>query len=184
MKVKKTHKVDKKNKKTIKNIKPIKMKKSSINNTKTKKQMEKKCMEKFVKTKIDKFKEENNDTIKKLESTKPMTDKLKDQIIFLKKNNKNYEKMISTEIKLQNCNIGCAGTILESGDPNKLPTKYAKIYKGYNEDLIQNLENSRKKLFGTKTSILDDDSFYEKINKKIKDNYLKQGAVSHCSIYK
>jgi hypothetical protein len=178
------------NKKRIGGKKTIKKSTKMINsskNTKTKKDLEKDCMESFAKRKMDMFRKETNDSIKKLESTKPMTDELKKNILYLKnnlKNNSKIEEMLSNEIKIQNCNIGCAGTILESGDPNKLPKEYAKKYKGYPEDLIKNLEKSRKELFGTKTSVLDDDSFYDKLNKKIKNKYVKEGAVSYCSIYK
>jgi hypothetical protein len=71
------------------------------------------------------------------------------------------------------CNVGCKDTLLE---PNSLSKKFVKD----NKIIIDILKKSRKKLFGNKTTVLDN-NFYNKLPKKATNKLSKKGAISMCS---
>ena len=143
--------------------------KNRQNTTKTKKQREKECVKKLIGKKIKVFdKHFHNTNSQKLSG--------------LQKYKKIFRKILIKTYTSKNCNIGCKGTQLEPGDPSKLPKKYAEQFKNYPKGTISVLEKERKQIFGGKTNVLDEDSFYEKFNKKLKNEYMQSGAVSNCSI--
>lgn len=71
------------------------------------------------------------------------------------------------------CNIGCKDTLLE---PNSLSKKYIKD----NKIIIDFMKEERKKIFGKKTNVLDD-NFYNKLSKKTSNKLRKKGAISMCA---
>jgi hypothetical protein len=155
-------------------------------NNKTKKQREKECVKKLIGKKLKELNDGFDKDIKKFENNNKnnMNSENKKRLAEFKKNKKVFGKIMAKTYKSLSCNIGCAGTYLEPGDSSKLPAKYAKQLKDYPKKTIKLFEEERKRIFGDKTTVLDEDSFYEKLNKKLKDDYIKSGAVSHCSMFK
>jgi len=83
------------------------------------------------------------------------------------------------------CNVGCKNTILEPGNPNKLP---AQLEKEYSKNKVGKkfIKELRKDIFGKETNILDEDSFYKNVKfykNASKKKLLKEGAVSGCSSF-
>ena len=157
---------------------------------KSDKKSRKRCIDTFVKTKIQRyteFKKKYFDEREKLYRNKmEEKDISKEEKGIAKKALKNIEKERKSDFytKLQKkadtslfCNPGCKGTFLEPG--NKLTPAYYKKYKD-NKDLIKIFENDRQELFGDKTNVLIDD-FYEKAPKKFVDKLKKEGAISLCA---
>jgi len=85
----------------------------------------------------------------------------------------NHEHCIATW-----CNPGCKGTIFEDG---KTITK-ERLRIPYQEEHRKNLSKTRRKLFGKRVTVLQND-FYEKHSKKEIDKYKKMGAISGCTEY-
>jgi hypothetical protein len=162
------------------------IKKNINKNNKTKKQREKECVKKLIGKKLKEFNDGIDKDIKDFENKNKnnMNSENKQNLARLKQYKKVFSKIIVTTYKSLSCNIGCVGTILEPGVPSKLPAKYLKQLKDYPKKTIKLFEEERKRIFGDKTGVLDDDSFYEKLNKRLKDDYIKSGAISHCSINK
>jgi hypothetical protein len=77
------------------------------------------------------------------------------------------------------CNPKCLGTILERG--KEYPKSLKKKHK-YNKIRINEDNTRRKKIFGSKSNVLREDDFYEKIKEKIIRANKKKGAISGCSI--
>jgi hypothetical protein len=77
------------------------------------------------------------------------------------------------------CNEGCKNTILEDGAPDKLSIGLKKVFKN-NKQLIRLMENTRKTLFGNKTTVLKDD-FFKGIKAKSLKKLKKEGAISGCA---
>ena len=123
-----------------------------------------------------------------------------------KKSNKNSESKKSDKIKLQSymntrkkltlrtkkdmkqasdyckktyCNIGCKGTLFESG--TEIPKELLNKFKSNKmaEALKPIFSSTRKKLFGNKTNILND-NFYEKLRPSVVQQMKKDGALSGC----
>jgi len=77
------------------------------------------------------------------------------------------------------CNIGCKGTMFESG--SEVPKEiYDKIKdKKLAEAFKPMFELRRKQIFGKKTNVLND-NFYEKIRPAMVKQMKKDGALSGC----
>lgn len=152
----------------------------------TKKQREKECVKVMVGKKLKELNDKFDKGIKKFKNDNKnnINSENKKKLAELKKITKVFNKIMLKTYKSQNCNIGCVGTILEPGDPSKLSPAYAKQFKDYPKETIKLFEKERKRIFGDKTNVLDEDSFYEKLNKKLKTDFIKSGAVSHCSVSK
>jgi len=73
------------------------------------------------------------------------------------------------------CNPGCKGTIFENG---KSITK-ERLRIPYQEERRKNLSKQRRKLFGKRLTVLQN-NFYEKYSKKEIEKYKKNGAISGC----
>lgn len=84
------------------------------------------------------------------------------------------------ECKRAYCNIGCKGTMFESG--SEVPKEmYAKFKDKKLTDALKPLyEAKRKSIFGKKTNVLTD-NFYEKITPSMVKQMKKDGAISGCA---
>jgi hypothetical protein len=159
----------------MKNINTRKKKNSS--NGKTKKNV-KKCIETFVEKKVKYWTDDDtNKEIKKLEN-KNVTKEEKQLLTKLKKQKKEQINTLKKNLKLYNCNINCKNTLLEPGAPNKIPKAMQKTF-GNSKELIKIVTKRRKDIFKDKTNVLIDD-FYEKTPDKIKNQLIKEGAISNC----
>jgi len=106
----------------------------------------------------------------------------------IKKSKDNYKKKredrknnLTKRLKSYYCNPGCKGTLMEPGKKLSGATrkKLLDIYK--NHDLVKMMEEERKKKFGNNSTLLDKDSFYNKLNKTRKNQYKKDGVLSFCT---
>ena len=152
-------------------------KQKNQSNNKTKKNNIKRCMETFVEKKIKYWTDDINNQIKKLEN-KTLTKEEKTLLNKLKKRRKEQIKQSKKQYKLYNCNINCKNTLLEPGLPNKIPKSMCKEYH-YNNKLIKIFNNQRKSIFNNKSNVLVD-NFYENTPEKIKNQLIKEGAISQC----
>jgi hypothetical protein len=112
-------------------------------------------------------------------------EKIKDGILFqkylletLEKNKDKNEKMELDMCKKLYCNEGCKNTILEDGEPNKLPKGVTKLFKK-NKLLLEVMKTSRKELFKDKKTVLKD-NFYEDLKLAQIKKLQKEGAISGC----
>ena len=151
--------------------------KKANRNNKTKKNNVKECMETFVENKIKYWTKEINQKIKKLENKK-LTKAENKKLTELKKERKEQIKGLKTRYKLYNCNVNCKDTILEPGISNQIPKS---MHKEFNNDkeLIKMFNDQRKSIFNNKTNVLIG-NFYEKTPTKIKNQLIKEGAISQC----
>ena len=115
--------------------------------------------------------------IKKLENKK-LTKTENKLLTELKKERKEQIQRLIKQYKLYNCNVNCKNTLLEPGLPNQIPKS---MYKDLNNDkeLIKMFNDQRKSIFNNKTTVLID-NFYEKTPNKIKNQLIKEGAISQC----
>jgi len=144
------------------------------------------CVAKFMKSSklnADKF---GNDLIKELKNKKngSMTKEDKQKIAELKKQMAAFNKVMREIVKETVCNVGCKGSLLESGSPNELPADFIRTRKEYPEQIMNNFKKQRKTIFGEKTNVLDENSMYDKISEAYRKTLLKKGAISYCSIAK
>jgi hypothetical protein len=101
------------------------------------------------------------------------------QTLTKKLNSKESKKKTLEGCKNTYCNIGCKGTMFESGSevPKEL---YAKLKNKELAEAFKPLyETQRKNLFGKKTNVLND-NFYEKISPAMVKQMKKDGALSGC----
>jgi len=85
-------------------------------------------------------------------------------------------KRLQAKCESEYCNPTCKGTLFESG--KNIPKEIKNEYKNMNF-LIKNQMQTRKKIFGKKTSVLKN-QFYEKLSKKNVKSLKKNGAISGC----
>lgn len=170
-------------KKEINNLKLVE------NNNETIKCMNTKCnlkkYEELYKETQETFKMLMDNTQKLLKNkdiTSSDKEKIKKEIVRIKQLLKNMSvpSHKKTEINRMRdacikkyCNKKCLGTIFEDGDANKLPKE---LKNKYNNKIA--LE-SRKEIFGKKTSVLKD-NFYEKLEASKVKKLKKEGCVSGC----
>ena len=182
--MKNTHKKNKQdNNKSKKNThKKNKQHNNNNNNNKTKKKntktMVNKCMEIFVDKKVKYWTEDYTKEIEKLEKNKNLTKEEEKLLTKLKKQRNSQIMILKKNYKLDNCNINCKNTILESGSPNQLPKSMKKKFN-YNKPLMKILSKRRKDIFKNKTNVLRD-NFYENTPDQIKKKLIKEGAISQC----
>lgn len=156
--------------------KTLKKKSLTKNNTqKNNKGLVKKCVDTFVKNRVNKTLRDFNKQLKEYESKESDT-----FIKLMKSHKKNIPKMETASNKLVYCNIGCKDTILEPGLPDYVPTSMLK--DDDNGFRLKMLKEQRKKIFKNKTNVLVD-NFYEGVSSKAKNKLIKDGAISKCSIY-
>lgn len=123
--------------------------------------------------------EKQQSKLKKKSNTKKNKTKVEKELfkIFTKKiTQKERKKSLEDSRKVCKelyCNIGCKDTLLE---PNSLSKKYIKD----NKIIIDFMKEERKKIFGKKTNVLDD-NFYNKLSKKTSNKLRKRGAISMCA---
>ena len=156
-------------------------KKNRQHNNKTKKNtktMVNKCMETYVDKKVKYWTKDYNKEIEKLEKNKNLTKEEEKLLTKLKKQRKSQIMILKKNYKLENCNINCKNTILESGSPNQLPKSMKKKFN-YNKPLIKILSKRRKDIFKNKTNVLRE-NFYENTPDQIKKKLIKEGAISQC----
>jgi hypothetical protein len=158
----------------MKNINTRKQKNPS--NSKTKKNV-KKCIETFVEKNVNYWTSDLTKEIKKLEK-KILSKEEKKILTELKQKRKERIKQLKKQYILYNCNINCKNTLLEPGPSNQIPESMCKEYNN-NKKLIKIFNNQRKNIFNNKTNVLIDD-FYEKTPNKIKNQLIKEGAISNC----
>lgn len=165
-----------------------------INKTLSVKEKTRKCHDTYIKYKEDlikdnkihmqEFAKKEYKNLSKLK-TKITPTQLKYYTDFLNvlvaPTDKKMLKITNDAIINTNCNIGCKGTLLEPGTADKLPKSLTnkRLYKKY-PSLVNSLQKDRKELFGSKTNVLDEDSFYENLKPQIKKKLMALGAVSHC----
>jgi hypothetical protein len=79
------------------------------------------------------------------------------------------------------CNEGCKENIFEDGNPDVLPASVIKKFKKFknNKAIIDSFQQQRKKIFGKKTSVLQDD-FYEGLKPSVIRKLQEEGAISGC----
>jgi len=150
------------------------VKKSNTKN-KTKKNAVKQCIETFVEKKIKYWTTDINKKIQKLEN-KILTKSNHKLLTELKKERKQQIKTLTKQYKLFNCNVNCKNTILEPGLSDQIPKS---MHKDCDKDLIKMFNDQRKNIFNNKTNVLID-NFYEKTPNKIKNQLIKEGAISQC----
>ena len=141
----------------------------------------KKCMETFVKKKLDYWTNFMDEQIQKLENNKNLSKDEKKILNKLKKEKRN-QKNINKQKKLfqlSNCNINCKNTLLEPGSPNQIPKSMRKEYNN-DKRLIKAFTQKRKDIFKNKRNVLID-NFYENIPEVTKKNLIKEGAISECT---
>ena len=152
-------------------------KQTNSSNNKTKRNRIKKCMETFVENKIKYWTMDIDKQIKKL-NNKKLTKIEHALVTELKKQRKEQITQLKKQYKLYNCNIHCKHTLLEPGLSNQIPKSMCKELKE-NPELIKILNNQRKSIFKNKTNVLID-NFYENTPGKIKNQLVKEGAISQC----
>jgi len=172
----------------------LKSNKQSVNKTLSVKEKTRKCHDTYIKYREDltkddkmhmqKFAKEEYKNLSKLK-TKITPSQLKYYTDFLNVLSRPYDKKMlkitNDSIRDTNCNIGCKGTLLEPGSADKLPKSLTNkpLYKKY-PAMVNSLQLEREELFGSKTNVLDEDSFYEKLQPRIKKKLMQLGSVSYC----
>lgn len=154
------------------------LKKSALTKNKTQKndkELVKKCMDTFVKNRVNK-------SMKSLRNfNKEMNKDNKNKRLNANKSFKISKNLLPQQTALNKsmyCNINCKDTILEPGPPDYVPKS---LIKDETDDLILNLLKQRRKgLFKNKTNVLVD-NFYEGISAKARNKLIKEGAISKCS---
>jgi hypothetical protein len=160
-----------------KNIKSKKTKTIKKNNNKKDIDVEN-CMNTYVKKKVDYWINDDDKEIADLEKKKKLTKEEKTKLEDLKKKRKEQQIYLEDQYKLYNCNINCKNTLLEPGPPDYI-SKYMRKKLGNSKELIDIFTKKRKEIFKNKENVLID-NFYEKTPDKIKNQFLKEGAISNC----
>ena len=162
------------------------LKRKSLTKKKTQKNnkgLVKKCMDTFVKNRVNQSFRNFDKRIDELNKNNSATVETKKFINKLKKNKKQVPKINTALHKLIYCNIGCKGTILEPGLPDYIPDLMLKPYKDDKDTIMSDLfKKQRKEIFKNRTNVLVD-NFYEGISSQSKNKLIKEGAISKCSIF-
>jgi len=190
-----TNDVRKKMTMTMKSRSKVKSKSKSSLTSLSVANKEKQCRNTYIKSHTDKLDKQRQawqaflkEEYKNLETVKSKV--TSDQFKYIKSvfktllapKDKKVEKFFQEASQRLSCNVGCRGTLLEPGPANELPHDFMNLplYKR-NPNLLKTSKEHRKTLFGTKTNVLDSDSFYEKIKPARKRELMNQGAISNCS---
>ena len=146
---------------------------------KNNKELVKKCMDTFVKNRVNKRLSSFDKNVYELNKMNPSTK----YINSMKKLKKQLPKLETASNKLYYCNINCKDTILEPGSPDYIPESLLKPYKNDKDSIMSDLfKKQRKEIFKNKKNVLVD-NFYEGISTKIKNKLIKEGAISKCTIW-
>ena len=147
-----------------------------------------KCEEKFIKQTVNRgldlyyngYKLGQN-FLKKQKQTKKTKKQLKKSKDNYKKKREDYKNQLTKRLKSYYCNPGCKGTLMEPGNKLSGATR-KKLLETYKDHvLVKIMEEERKKKFGNNSTLLDKDSFYNKLNKTRKNQYKKDGVLSFCT---
>ena len=146
---------------------------------KNNKELVKKCMDTFVKNRVNNRIRSFDKNVYELNKIKPS----KKYINSMKKYKKKLPKLETASNKLYYCNINCKDTILEPGLPDYIPESMLKPYKDDKDNIMSDLfKKQRKDIFKNKKNVLVD-NFYEGTSTKIKNKLIKEGAISKCTIW-
>jgi len=146
---------------------------------KNNKELVKKCMDTFVKNRVNKRLSSFDKNVYELNKISPSTKYINE----MKKYKKQLPKIETASNKLYYCNINCKDTILEPGLPDYIPESLLKLYKDDKDSIMSDLfKKQRKEIFKNKKNVLVD-NFYEGTSKKIKNKLIKEGAISKCTIW-
>ena len=155
------------------------LKKATLTKNKTQKnnkELVKKCMDTFVKNRVNNRIRSFDKNVYELNKIKPS----KKYINSMKKYKKKLPKLETASNKLYYCNINCKDTILEPGLPDYIPESMLKRYKYDKDNIMSDLfKKQRKDIFKNKKNVLVD-NFYEGTSTKIKNKLIKEGAISQC----
>ena len=158
------------------------LKKASITKNKTQKNNKdivKKCMDTFVKNRVNNRMRSFDKNVYELNKIKPSTK----YINSMKKYKKQLPKIETASNKLYYCNVNCKDTILEPGLPDYIPEALLKPYKDDKDNIMSDLfKKQRKDIFKNKKNVLVD-NFYEGTSTKTKNKLIKEGAISKCTIW-
>ena len=146
------------------------------------------CEEKFIKPSVKRGLEFydtgyklGQNILKKQKQTKKTKKQLKKSKDNYKKKRQDYSNLLTKRLKSYYCNPGCKGTLLEPGKKLSGATRKKLLETHKHPILVKIMEEERKKQFGNKSTLLDKDSFYNKLNKTRKNKYKKDGALSFCT---
>lgn len=146
---------------------------------KNNKELVKKCMDTFVKNRVNKRLSSFDKNVYELNKMNPSTKYINE----MKKLKKQLPKIETASNKLYYCNINCKDTILEPGLPDYIPESLLKLYKDDKDSIMSDLfKKQRKEIFKNKKNVLVD-NFYEGISTKTKNKLIKEGAISKCTIW-
>ena len=146
---------------------------------KNNKELVKKCMDTFVKNRVNKRLSSFDKNVYELNKISPSTKYINE----MKKYKKQLPKIETASNKLYYCNINCKDTILEPGLPDYIPESLLKLYKDDKDSIMSDLfKKQRNEIFKNKKNVLVD-NFYEGTSKKIKNKLIKEGAISKCTIW-
>lgn len=158
------------------------LKKASLTKNKTQKNNKdivKKCMDTFVKNRVNNRMRSFDKNVYELNKMSPSTK----YINSMKKYKKQLPKIETASNKLNYCNINCKDTILEPGLPDYIPESMLKRYKYDKDNIMSDLfKKQRKDIFKNKKNVLVN-NFYEGTSTKIKNKLIKEGAISKCTIW-
>lgn len=158
------------------------LKPASLTKNKTQKnnkELVKKCMDTFVKNRVNNRIRSFDKNVYELNKMNPSTK----YINSMKKLKKQLPKREAASLKLYYCNVNCKDTILEPGLPDYIPDSLLKLYKDDKDSIMSDLfKKQRKEIFKNKKNVLVD-NFYEGTSTKIKNKLIKEGAVSKCTIW-
>ena len=142
-------------------------------------------IEKNLETKIKSCKTDpKKDPICEPEKMKKYTRNIKKMVKKMRSSTqkKKAEKITMKTCKNLYCNKGCKGTFFEAG--SQLPESLLKKIKTNkilaNKNLVKIIQEERKKIFGKKTDVLTEDSFYEELKPSLIKKLKKEGAISGC----
>jgi len=145
----------------------------------------------ILETLINNLKNEIKQNELESEKKKLLKIQIKNREMLLKKINnsthkKKHLKLLRNTCKMLKCNKGCVGTLLQEGDPNKLPDELTNFFKNnkfakhpFMPKLISFYTSERKKIFGKKRNVLKN-NFYEGLPTTEINKMKKKGAISGC----
>ena len=143
------------------------------------------CEEKFIKPSVKRGLEFydtgyklGQNILKKQKQTKKTKKQLKKSKDNYKKKRQDYSNLLTKRLKSYYCNPGCKGTLLE---PGKTFSATEKLLETHKHPILVKITEEERKAIWYKSTLLDKDSFYNKLNKTRKNKYIKDGALSFCT---
>ena len=108
---------------------------------KNNKDIVKKCMDTFVKNRVNKTLRSFDKNVYELNKIKPSTKYINE----MKKYKKQLPKRETASLKLYYCNVNCKDTILEPGLPDYIPKSMLKLYKDDKDSIMSDLFKKQRK---------------------------------------